>query len=110
LARLPGFTLEQPGPPRFVRPGAIDEEDRQATDKGLERAREVLTSGDHDLVTLDEINVVLQLGLAGTEDVLRLLDEKADGTEVILTGRWTPLKLIGHTDLVSRVEAIEQPV
>lgn len=109
LARLPGFTVEQLGPPHFVRPGEVREEDREAIRRGLERAREVLTSGDYDLVILDEINVVLQLGLAEVDEVLALLDGKAEGTEVILTGRGAPLELIERADLVSRVEAIKHP-
>jgi len=109
LARLPGFTVEQLGPPHFVHPGSASQEDRKAIRRGLERARKALSSGEYDLVILDEINVVLQLGLAEVNEVLALLAEKAEGTEVILTGRGAPRELIRRADLVSRVEAVKHP-
>ncbi|HAF71085.1 MAG: Cob(I)yrinic acid a,c-diamide adenosyltransferase [Acetothermia bacterium 64_32] len=109
LARLPGFTVEQLGPPHFVHPGSASEEDRKAIRRGLERAREALSSGEYDLVILDEINVALQLGLAEVDEVLALLDGKAEGTEVILTGRGAPRELIERADLVSLVEAVKHP-
>jgi len=109
LARLPGFTVEQLGPPHFVHPGSASEEDRKAIRRGLERAREALSSGEYDLVILDEINVVLQLGLAKLDEVLALLAEKAEGTEVILTGRGASRELIRRADLVSSVKAVKHP-
>ena len=109
LARLPGFTVEQLGPPHFIHPGSASQEDRKAIRRGLDRARKILASGEYDLVILDEINVVLQLGLVEVDEVLALLDGKAEGTEVILTGRGAPLELIERADLVSSVKAVKHP-
>jgi len=109
LALIPQFTLEQYGPSHFIKPGAISDEDRKIVKRGLERAEEVLASGDYDLVILDEINVVLHLGMATLQEVLDLLGRKATQTEVILTGRGAPEALLERADLVSRVDAVKHP-
>jgi len=109
LALIPRFTLEQFGPSHFIKPGAISDEDREIVKCGLERAKEVLASGNYDLVILDEINVVLHLGMATLQEILDLLDRKATQTEVILTGRGAPEALFEHADLVSRIDAVKHP-
>jgi len=110
IEQIPRFTLEQFGPSHFIKPGAISDEDREIVKRGLKRSGEVLSSGNYDLVILDEINVVLQLGMAKLEEILHLLDSKAVGTEVILTGRGAPAALLKRADLVSRVDAVKHPL
>ena len=109
LERIPRFTVEQFGPCHFVHPEAITDDDREIVNRGLDRARRVLASSKYDLVILDEINVVLQLGLASLADILCSLQEKATRTEVILTGRGAPEQLIERADLVSCIEAVKVP-
>jgi len=109
LALIPQFTLEQYGPSHFIKPGAISDEDRKIVRRGLQRAGEVLASGDYDLVILDEINVILHLGMATLQEILDLLDRKTPQTEVILTGRGAPEALLERVDLVSRIEAVKHP-
>ena len=110
LALIPEFTMEQFGPDHFVNPKAITNEDREIVKRGLQQADRVLTSGDYDLVILDEINVVLQLDMVNLEEILRLLNNKAKGTEVILTGRGAPQGLLKRADLVSRIDAVKHPL
>ncbi len=109
LALIPKFTLEQYGPSHFIKPGAISDEDRKIVGRGLQRVGEVLASGDYDLVILDEINVVLDLGMANLEDILSMLKKKAPHSEVILTGRGAPKGLIDFADLVSCVNDVKHP-
>lgn len=109
LESIPGFTVEQFGPSHFIHPSSITDEDREIVNRGLDRARQVLASNDYDLVILDEINVVLQLGLAPLTEVLGCLQEKATGTEVILTGRGAPEQLIERADLVSQIKMVKHP-
>jgi len=109
IEQIPRFTLEQFGPSHFIKPGAISDEDREIVRRGLKRSGEVLSSGNYDLVILDEINVALQLGMAKLAEILHLLDSKAVGTEVILTGRGAPAALLKRADLVSRVDAVKHP-
>ena len=109
LEQIPRFTLEQFGPSHFIKPGAISDDDREIVKYGLERAEEVLASGNYDLVILDEINVVLDLGMANLEDILSMLKKKAPHSEVILTGRGAPRGLIDFADLVSCVNDVKHP-
>jgi len=109
LEQIPQFTLEQYGPGHFVNPHAISDDDREIVRRGLQRAREILHSGNYDIVILDEINVVLQFGIVELETVLDLLDKRANGTEVILTGRGASKGLINHADLVSQIQEIKHP-
>jgi len=109
LALIPKFTLEQYGTSHFIDPDTISNEDRKIVRRGLQRAGEVLSSGNYDLVILDEINVVLQLGMAKLEGILDLLSNKAKGTEVILTGRGAPEGLLERADLVSQINAVKHP-
>jgi len=109
LGQIPRFTLEQFGPDHFVNPEAISDEDRAIVKRGLQQAGKVLASGNYDLVILDEINVVLQLGMVELEAVLDLLDKRSGGTEVILTGRGASKGLINHADLVSQIQEIKHP-
>ena len=109
LAQIPQFTVEQFGPSHFIRPDAITNEDKEIVQRGLDRAKDVLFSGNYDLVILDEINVVLHFGMVQISEILALLDNKADDTEVILTGRGAPPELIERADLVSRIELVKHP-
>jgi len=109
LKLIPQFTVEQFGPCHLLRSNTITEGDRRSVNRGMDRTREVLAEGHYDLVILDEINVILQLGFVPLADVLLALQEKASRTEVILTGRGAPKQLINHADLVSRIEAVKHP-
>ncbi|MCD6472950.1 cob(I)yrinic acid a,c-diamide adenosyltransferase [Candidatus Aerophobetes bacterium] len=103
------FTIEQFGLPHFVLPGKTSDEDLMMISKALERAQEVTSSGKYDLVILDEINVAYKLGLLSLKDLLFLLNNKASHTELILTGRGAPPKLVERADLVSEILSIKHP-
>jgi len=75
--------------------------------RGLTRAKEVLTSGEYDLVILDEINVALFFGLITWEQVLDLIEQKDEQVELILTGRGAPPELIARADLVTEMKEIK---
>ena len=85
--------MEQFGTPSFVK-GQPSPEDIENAKKGLARMKEILVSGDYDMVVFDEINTVLFFKMLEVEEVLRVLDLKPEGTEVILTGRHAPQEII----------------
>lgn len=103
---MQGITIEQYGC------GCIH--DREATSlefqkakNGLERAREVLSSGDYDLVILDEICIALHVGLLTTEAVLEVLNCREEHVEVALSGRYAPSELIDYCDLVTDMQEVK---
>ena len=67
-----------------------DAAEKEPARRALEHAANVIKSGKYNLVVLDEINCALSKNLIDIEDVIRLLDEKPETVEVILTGRNAP--------------------
>lgn len=88
-------------------PGQPPAEYQAMVDRGLEKAREVLSSGDYDLVVLDELNVAHHFGLVSWERLEALLDSKAPNTEVVLTGRGASQALIDKAHLVTEMKEIK---
>ena len=103
---LPGFTMEQFGGQCFINgtPSAKDIADAKA---GLERMREVLSSGKYDLVVFDELNTTLFFKLVSVDEVMAVLDLKPEKTEVILTGRYAPQEIVDRADLVTEMKEIK---
>lgn len=75
--------------------------------KGLERAKEVIQSGEFDMVILDEINVAVDFNLIPEEELLQLLRNKNPEMSIIVTGRYASDKLIEMADLVSEVTEVK---
>ncbi len=72
-------------------------------------AREMLASGDFDLVVLDEINVVMSFDYLETDAVLKALGARAPRTSVILTGRGVPPEVTEYADLVTEMREVKHP-
>ena len=106
---LPTIQLLQFGLDSFVmrdNPAPVDVEMAR---QGLEKAKEVINSGDFDMVILDEINVAMFFGLISPLEVLSVLRKRRTGVEVILTGRNAPAEIIEEADLVTRMVAEKHP-
>ena len=104
---LPNFSIEQYGLPTFVEKGSPSEEDLRLAREGLARAREVIQSGEFDLVIMDEINVAVDYGLIPLDDVLKLMGEKPPTVELILTGRYAHPQIAKLADLVTEMVDIK---
>ncbi len=100
------LTMEQFGNPTFIK-GEPSKEDYEKARKGFERMKEVLLSGEYDMVVFDEINTTLYFNLLKLEDVLDLLKQKPEKTEVILTGRYAPQEIIDIAVLVTEMKEIK---
>jgi len=109
LARLPNVTLAVFGRPSFVDPHNVEEEDRKEARRALNAAREAMLSGKYDLVVLDEVNIASAWGLVGLDEVIKLIEDKPENVELILTGRYADEKLIELADLVTEMVAIKHP-
>ena len=75
--------------------------------EGFAEAQKIVSGGEYDLVVLDEINCALFFGLVTTEQVLDLIHTKAEGTELVLTGRGVPQEIIDAADLVTEMKEIK---
>ncbi|MBO3839365.1 MAG: cob(I)yrinic acid a,c-diamide adenosyltransferase [Thermoproteota archaeon] len=84
------------------------EEDKELARKGLLLARDKLREKP-DLLVLDELALATYVGLVPVEDVLKLLDELPEETDVVLTGRYAPPELFNRADFVNMVVEAKSP-
>ncbi len=83
------------------------EEHRANAQDAIDLVREKMTSGQFDLLVLDEINNALHLKLVDLEQVLDLLDNKPPLLHMVLTGRDAHPEVIERADTVSEVREIK---
>jgi cob(I)alamin adenosyltransferase len=89
-------------------------QDRQrdiaAAEAAWEKAKSLISRGEHKLVLLDELNIVLRYSYIDPAEVVAFLrDEKPDDVHVIVTGRNAPEELIEISDLVTEMTQIKHP-
>lgn len=106
---LLGFTIEPMGSDHMCGREVTREQDIDDTRRGLARAEEVLTSGEYDMVILDEAINSIRLGLMTPQSLIELLERRAPNTEVVLTGRGVPQEIIDYADLVTEMTLIKHP-
>ena len=82
---------------------------REDSRRDFEIASVLVSSSNYDMVVLDEINVVLEYGFVTQEEMLNLLGNRPEHTEVVLTGRYAPQWLIDAADLVTEMCEIKHP-
>jgi cob(I)alamin adenosyltransferase len=102
----PNFNVKQFGTKQLIEvPGDIDYEEGR---KGMEFAREILTSDEYDIVILDEIGVAVQMGIVDVEDVLKLIDIKPEKVELVITGgQKIHPKIKMRADLITEMRMIK---
>ncbi len=104
---LPNLTIHLSGLDSFVmrdKPAPVDIE---LARKGLDMAREAVSSGKYDMVILDEINVAVDFKLIPLEEVINLIRNKPAALDLILTGRYAAPEIMELADTVSEVREIK---
>jgi len=82
---------------------------QKAAREGLEHARQVIFSGEYDIVILDELNIAVDLGLVDADAVLELVKSKPEALHLVITGRNARPELIEIADLVTEMKEIKHP-
>ena len=107
LKRFSGaIVLEQFGLGQFVK-GQPTQAEINAALGGLEKARQVLSSGDYDMVILEEANVAAAIGLFSVKDLMDTIQQKPDHVELVITGRGAAPEVIEKADLVTEMKAVK---
>ncbi len=106
-ARKLGIEVHAFGTNRFVNRNNPAKEDVERARNALALAGEKVRSGEYDIVILDEVNVAMDFGLIPVNDVLSILDEVPERTEVILTGRYAPDVIVERADLVTEMREVK---
>jgi cob(I)alamin adenosyltransferase len=103
---IPNFKMQQFGRNTFIfdKPAKADID---AANSGLKTIEQILISGEYDVVIMDEVNIAIFFELFSDEDVIKVLNKKADNVEVILTGRYATEKIIDRADLVTEMKEIK---
>ncbi len=86
---------------------APDAEDAHLAKTGLIECGNILKEGKYNLVILDEITIATYLKFITAEEVLELIEARANHVEVIVTGRYCPEILIKAADLVTEMKEIK---
>jgi len=109
LSQIPSVTMASFGSGGLVDPNNIKPKERGEAERALAAAREAMLSGNYDLVVLDEVNVAVAFGLIAVDEVLKLINEKPERVELILTGRRADTRLVQAADLVTECLKIKHP-
>lgn len=83
--------------------------DISAAQKGWQRAKTCILSGDYKMILLDELNIALRYDYIDLFEVLEVLKSKPDDVHVIITGRNAKDELIELADLVTEMTQIKHP-
>ena len=100
------IVLEQFGLGQFVK-GQPTQAEIDAARDGLEKARQELSSGDYDMVILEEANVAVAVGLFSVKDLLDIIRQKPEHVELVITGRGAAPEVIEEADLVTEMRAVK---
>lgn len=106
LRRLEGVTVEQFGSGLGLLVGReATRADVDGAKAGVERLMDAMR--EYDVVIADEINCALAAGLLGEGDLLRLVDARPEGTELVFTGRGASPAILARADLVTVMRAVK---
>jgi cob(I)alamin adenosyltransferase len=100
------ITVEQFGLGGFIG-GSPSSGDIEAAQKGIARVKEIISSGNYDVVVLDEANIAVKYKLISEQDLLDIIDAKSNNLELVITGRDAASKIIDKADLVTQMKAVK---
>jgi cob(I)alamin adenosyltransferase len=100
------ITIEQYGLGRFL-DAKPSQRDIAVARKGVEMVKNVMASGKVDLVILEEANVAVNLGLFPVQTLVKLIAEKPENIELVITGRGASPRVIKVADLVTEMKLVK---
>lgn len=106
LQQFPAVQVKQYGLDCFIRHEPT-QPDIQAARKGLREISEIIVSGKYDIIVLDEASIALYYNLFTVEELISVLKQKPEETEIIITGRYAPPQLIEIAALVTEMKEIK---
>jgi len=83
--------------------------DIQAAEQAWETSKEMMHSGEYDMVILDELNIPLRYDNLDINAVVEALREKPEMLHVVVTGRNAKDELIEVADLVTEMTMVKHP-
>ena len=105
----PYYEIRQFGRKKWIGLRNLGREDRKMAQKGLEFAKKAVKQKSPSLLILDEVNLALHCKLIDVDEVIQFLRDMPEETDVVLTGRYAPKKLIELADFVNIITDIKSP-
>ena len=109
IEKIPNFTFKQSGRDEFVNKQNPEKIDIDLAQQGFKHAKEVIKKETYDLIILDEINVAVDYKLIDLHDVLKLIQNKPEELELVLTGRYAHPEINMIADYVTEMLEIKHP-
>lgn len=109
LDKLKNFTYSQHGRDEFVNKNNPEKIDIDMAKEGFSYAKELIKSNKYDMIILDEINVAVDFNLISLEELLKIVKEKPEKLELVLTGRYAKKDIIKLADYVTEMLEIKHP-
>lgn len=81
--------------------------DIDAARAGFEEMKKIVASGEYQLVILDEANIATYYKLFSVEELIDLIDSRAENVEIVITGRKADPRIIEKADLVTEMREIK---
>lgn len=82
-------------------------EDQAVAQDAWHRAAEIIRSGEHRLVVLDEITYPMNWGWIDTAEVVETIRSRPEKVNVIATGRDAPAALVALADTVTEMRSVK---
>jgi hypothetical protein len=84
------------------------EEEKQNILNGFHFANKVAETGECELLVLDEVLGLLDLGMISIQDLYRLIEHSGNyDTSLVMTGKYIPKELLQHIDVVSEIRLVK---
>ncbi len=99
--------IVQAGLDRIVYKDNQSEADKKAILEGWELAKKAIENHEYQLIIMDEANIAIDMGILDVDEVVRVLKNKPDEMEIVLTGRNAHPKIIEIAHLVSKIEPVK---
>jgi len=77
--------------------------------KGIEFIKKIYKEKKYDVIICDEILISLRDSFLKEEEIIKIMEEKPENVELVLTGRIATEKIIEKADLVSEIKKIKHP-
>lgn len=74
-----------------------------------QKTKKEIEKGEADLVVIDELNNAIEYGFVKVDEVIKILRERPQHVNVVITGRGAHPKIIEIADLVTEMKEIKHP-
>ncbi len=99
--------IVQAGLDRVIYKSNQTKDDEIEIKKGWELAKKAIKNHEYQLIILDEANIAIDMGILDVDEVVKVLKNKPDDMEIVLTGRNAHPKIVEIAHLVSKIEPVK---